>query len=218
MCNKQSREIYCKCCHWDQREKGSNLPPVETYALLDSGSEVTLCHEQLQRQLGASGPKLNFTLSGMTGSTSVESQLLDIVLMSMDEAMLVELSNVRTVKQMPISSDCIAKKGDLRKVPHLCDIELQELEVGKVMLVVGLKEKPNLFLPLEYTTVGEDEPVAVRYNLGSTVIGPVGRQRDSPHCSANFTHTIESYDVYDGIPDLQDGNACVNLTIKGGIK
>jgi len=35
--------------------KGSALaPPVETYALLDSGSEVTLRHEHLQQELGAS--------------------------------------------------------------------------------------------------------------------------------------------------------------------
>ena len=182
------------------RVKGCNLPPVETYALLDSGSEVTLCHEQLQRQLRASGPRLNVTLSEMTGSTSVDSQLLDIVLMSMDETVLVELSNLRTVKQMPISSDCIAKKEDLKQWPHLYDIALQEIEVRKVMLVVGLKEKPNLFLRLEYKAGREDEPVAVRYSLGWTVIGTVGGQRGSPHCSAN---------------DLQDENACANLTIKG---
>ena len=42
--------------------KGSDLPPVETYALLDSGSEVTLYHEHLQKKLGVSGPRLNFTL------------------------------------------------------------------------------------------------------------------------------------------------------------
>ena len=38
--------------------KGSNLIPVETFALLDSGSEVTLSHEKLKETLGASGPKL----------------------------------------------------------------------------------------------------------------------------------------------------------------
>ena len=75
--------------------------------MLDSGSEITLCHEHLQQKLGVVGPKLNFTLSGMTGSTRVES--LHIVT-SMDETVSVEFSNVRTVKQMPISSDCIAKK------------------------------------------------------------------------------------------------------------
>ena len=46
--------------------KGSDLPPVQTYALLDSRSEVTLCHEHLQKKLGLSGPRLNFTLSGMS--------------------------------------------------------------------------------------------------------------------------------------------------------
>ena len=79
--------------------KESKVPPVETYALLDSGSEVTLCLEHLQKKLAASGPGLNFTLSGMTGSTRVESQLLDIVVTSMDEPVSVELSNVRTVHE-----------------------------------------------------------------------------------------------------------------------
>ena len=136
-----------------------------------------------------SGPRLNFTLSGMTGSTRVESQLLDIVVTSMDETVSVELSNVRIVKQMPLSTDFIAKKEDLTKWPHLCDIELQELEVGEVMLVIGLKGKPNLSLPLECKPGAEDEPVAVRYSLGWTVIGPVGGQKDDPNFSANFTRT-----------------------------
>ena len=79
--------------------KGSDLPAVEIYALLDSGSEVTLlCHEHLQKKLGVSGPRLNFTLSGMTGSTRVDSQLLNTVVTSMDETVSVEFSNVRTVK------------------------------------------------------------------------------------------------------------------------
>ena len=144
----------------------------------------------------------------------MDSQLLNIVVTSMDETVSVELSNVRTAKQMPISSDCIAKKGDLNRWPHLCDIELQELEDGEVMLVIGLKEKPNLFLPLEYKAGGEDEPVAVRYSLGWTAIGPVGGQQDDPKCSANFTRTIESPITYDNVHDLQDEHVCAS-PIKG---
>ena len=34
--------------------------------------------------------------------------------------------------------------------------------VPLVMLVVGLKEKPNSFLPLEHKAEVEDKPVAVR--------------------------------------------------------
>ena len=54
--------------------------------------------------------KFNFTLSGMTGSTGVESAQINLVVMSMDESVSVELSNIRTVKHMPISANCIAKK------------------------------------------------------------------------------------------------------------
>ena len=138
----------------------------------------------------------------------MESLLLDIVVSSIAKTVSVELSNVITVKQMSISSDCIAKKGDLIRWPHLCIIEFQELEVGEVMLVIGLKEKPNLFLPLEYKAGREDEPIAVRYSLGWTVIGPVGGQKDDPNCLANFTRTIESSIVYDNVPVLRDEHVC----------
>ena len=89
---------------------------------MDSGSEVTLCHERLKESLGASGTRLDFTLSGMTMSTRVESQQIDLVAMSMDESVSVELSNMRTVEHMPISESCIARKEDVEKWPHLCDI------------------------------------------------------------------------------------------------
>ena len=49
------------------RAKANNQSMVEMYALLDTSSEVTLCHERLLKQLAVSGRKLNFTLSGMTG-------------------------------------------------------------------------------------------------------------------------------------------------------
>ena len=38
-------------------DKGGNSIQVETYALLDSGSEITLCHKSLKERLGVSGAK-----------------------------------------------------------------------------------------------------------------------------------------------------------------
>ena len=191
--------------------KDSSLMPVQTYALLDSGSEVTLCHEKLRERLGASGTKLQFTLSGMTGSSRVESQQIDLVVMSMDESVSVELSNVRTVNYMPISESCIAKKEDLENWPHLSDIELQQLDIGGVMLVIGLKEKPNLFLPLECRAGEEGEPVAVRYSLGWTVIGRVGGESYSGECSANFLRLVDSSNVCTNMLHLEDSVSYDNL-------
>ena len=71
--------------------------------------------------------------------------------------------------------------------PHLSNIDLHELKDSDVMLVIWLQERPDQFLPLEYRVGSEREPIAVRYGLGWTVIGPVGGEKDDPSCSANFT-------------------------------
>ena len=121
-----------------------------------------------------SGTELDFTLSGMTGSTRMNSQLIDITVTSIDNEASVDLSNVRTVTEIPISGSCIARREDVRSWPHLNDIDLHELEDDDVMLVIGLQEKPALFLPVEYRIGGEMEPIGIRYSLGWTVVGPVG--------------------------------------------
>ena len=176
------------------RAKGNNQSMVEMYALLDTSSEVTLCHERLLKQLAVSGRKLNYTLSGMTRSTKVKSELVDIVVSSMDDKISVELPNVRTVNQMPILESCIAKKGDVHKWPHLRDLPLQELETGEVMLVIGLQDKPALFLPLGYRAAGEKDPVAIRYSLGWTVVGPVGGKKSRLSESSYFTRVFNNAD------------------------
>ncbi len=157
-----------------------NTEDVLTYALLDNGSEITL---------NIGGNKLKYTLTGINGSTEVDSQLIDIVVESLDGSTAVELSNVKTVTQMPISKGCIPKKIDLERWSHLKDIEIPELVDVEVLLLIGLKEKPRLFLPLEFRQGGDDEPIAFRYSLGWTVKGPVGGTKETRDCLANFART-----------------------------
>ncbi len=162
----------------------------------------------LKESLGVSGTRLDFTLSGMTGSTKVESQHVDLIVMSMDESVTVELPNVRTVKHMPITENCIAKKEDLKHWPPLHD-ELQQLENGTVMLVAGLKDNPSLFLLLECRAGREEEPVAVRYSLGWTVIiiGPVGGE------SFNFLTVGDSSVVCTSRLESEDSVLCDGSTV-----
>ena len=82
-----------------------------------------------------------------------------------------ELKQVKTVKEIPISKSCVPKQVDLDKWPHLRDVCVPELEDKSIMLLIGLKEKPRLFLPLECKEGSDGEPIAVRYSLGWTVIG-----------------------------------------------
>jgi hypothetical protein len=172
------------------RVRGHNSThEVETYALLDNGSEVTLCHERLMETLGLDGDKLKFTLTGINGTTEVEGQSINIVVESLDGSTAVELSKVKTVKQMPVSKGCRPKKIDLERWPHLKNIEIPELVDGEVLLLIGLKERPRLFLPLEVREGGDEEPIAIRYSLGWTVMGPVGGAKETRDCLVNFART-----------------------------
>ena len=82
------------------------------HALLSNGSEETLCHERLVKELGLDGQRFEFTLTGMTGSEKVDSKLVDLVVKSIDDSVEVELCSVKTVVNMPISTSCIAKRKD----------------------------------------------------------------------------------------------------------
>ena len=107
----------------------------------------------------------------------MESQVVKLTVMSMDESIAVELPGVRTVAQMPISRCCIPRKGDLARWPHLQGIDIPAVRDTQVMLLIGLKEKPSLSLPLEFKAGEVDEPIAIRYSLGWTVMGPMGETR-----------------------------------------
>ena len=106
---------------------------------------------------------------------------------------------------MPITESCIAKK---EHHTHLRDIELRQLDVTSVMLIVGLKDAPSLFLPLECRAGGKGEPVAIRYSLGWTAIGPVGGQSCTAERSVNYLHMEDSSVVCAGGLDFEDYVLC----------
>ena len=105
--------------------------------------------------------RLSFTLTGITGSTQVESHVVNLTVMSMDESMLVELPSVKTVAQVPISRSYILGKVDLARWPRFQGIGITAVRDTDVLLVIGPKKKPSLFLPLEFKASGVEVPIAI---------------------------------------------------------
>jgi len=113
----------------------------------------------------------------------------------MDESIVVELPSVRTVAQMPISRSCIPRKGDLAHWPHLQRIDIPAVRETEVLLLIGLKKEPSLFLPLEFKAGGIDEPTAIRYSLGWVVMGPMGECKEDEHFSVNFLQSTQDMNL-----------------------
>jgi hypothetical protein len=95
---------------------------------------------------------------------------------------------------MPISYNCIPNQEDLNKWPHLRDLDFQEVEDKEVMLLIGLKERPGLFIPLECKAREETEPIAIRYSLGWVVMGPTGGEKDNKNHSVNFVRMVDDHE------------------------
>ena len=95
----------------------------------------------------------------------MESHVVNLTVVSMDESIVVELPGVRAIAQMPISRS-------LARSSHLQGIDIPAVRDTDVLQLISLKEKPSLFLPLEFKAGEVDEPIAIRYSLGWTVMGP----------------------------------------------
>ena len=153
---------------------------VETYALLDNGSDVTLCDRKLVEQLELEGKPRNFFLTTQEMKDSPKKGLeVQLSIESIHGDSSLEVPKAWTVDHLNISESSIPKHGDVNSWPHLSDIEFPELKSKEVKLLIGCNV-PEAFWVMDERRGGRGEPVAIRSLLGWTLIGPAEKvERES---------------------------------------
>ncbi|XP_072168946.1 uncharacterized protein [Diadema setosum] len=159
---------------------------VRTWALLDEGSDVSLCDEKLVRQLGIQGVERNFQLSTV-GNTGASKKGLEVKLTvkNIEDGEGIRLPKVWTVRNLNISSSCIPTPEDLKGWRHLEGLELPNITGKEVQLLIG-GDTPEAFWMLEQRRGNRKEPYAVKTILGWTVLGPTKSSTDQTSYQANF--------------------------------
>ena len=178
-CNSINRGGGVRLCVVPVKVKGKDGNKViETYAFLDSGSDVTLCDEELVRELEIDGIERNFSLTTQERqSSSRKSFEVQLVVEALDGADTLDLQRVWTVNQLNVSQRSIATAEDLEKWPHLSDVELHSIENKEVRVLIG-SDVPEAFWVLEERRGKRREPYAVRSPLGWAVMGPTQTVED----------------------------------------
>ena len=147
---------------------------VETYALVDSGANVTLIRQDIFDELGIKGEKCVLGMVTVDSfSRQVVRQKANINASSVDGQGHVEL-NVYTTYLLTISLNSCGR--DLRQWDHLKDIQLPEIKSDDVGLLIGT-DTPEMFWSLAERRGGRKEPVARKTLLGWIVLGPVDRSQ-----------------------------------------
>ena len=164
---------------------------VNTLAMLDDGSQATLCSESLIQRLDAKTRPAALTLITLSSETEIQnSRMLDLNVRGISTTENVPLKVVRSVKHLPINTDAAAHLSDttlqhlqehIRKIQDDCRAASIHSTHPVELLIGGCDAKP--FWVDKELCSGPNEAFAQLKKLGWTVQGPsaVSQTVSSPH-------------------------------------
>ncbi len=148
---------------------------VETYALLDSCSDVTLCSESLAQKLKVTGEKRPLTLTTLNAELERKATVVAMDISPLSEETSVHLDEVWAIDDLRISADRIATQEDANSWPHLCGLLLPKSSATKVELLIG-GDVPEAFWTGDVRRGGKQQPYAMETIFGWSIIGPAKRR------------------------------------------
>ena len=164
---------------------------VQTYAFLDPGSSGTFCTENLARKLNVRGKRTSILLRTMGQKKIVNAHVLsglEVSDLNMND--FIELPDVLTQKNMPVSSLNIPRQEDVDQWSYLKAVQLHDIEEG-VDLLIGT-DAPKVMEPWELINSQDEGPYAVRTRVGWVINGPLrgGSNKNKSDCSAVTSNRI----------------------------
>ena len=129
MCATRGKSIYFPVVAVRVEHAGIH---VTVRAVLDQCSDVTLCTGHLLNRLDIKGTVKPFTVNTVTGrKTDDTSVQADLEVTSLADNKRIRLSNVRSVKHLPVNVSSVASKKRLTQFAHLNYIYLHQPEDRK---------------------------------------------------------------------------------------
>ena len=141
---------------------GQNGKFVETVALLDSGSDVSIIHESLAKKLGLRGRRKTLMVRTISGQTSHSSRVLSVNIRPRHEpqSKVLHIKQVWTVPNDAFQGPSQAVKAEWKHVKDLC---LPDIAADEVQLLIGLNV-PEAHVQLDTRSGESNQPIAIEVN------------------------------------------------------
>ncbi|XP_035980606.1 uncharacterized protein LOC118556656 isoform X5 [Fundulus heteroclitus] len=154
--------------------KGSKI--IQTYAFLDPGSSATFCTTNLMNKLNLSGRKTNILLRTMSQEKATSANIITgLEVSAIDSREFINLPEVYTQSNMPVSTNSIPSEVELRAFTYLKEVKIPRIKAN-VELLIG-SNAPKALEPWEVINSEDNGPYAVRTVLGWVINGPMQRPR-----------------------------------------
>ena len=119
-----------------------------TYALLDNGSNVTLCHERLLQILDLQGQAETMSLTALDREHNcMPTRVISLEVTGPDGEGRLRLGQVYTRGSLPIDSRNMVTASETARWSHLKGLPLHHAPADEVMLLIG-QDYPDALIPL----------------------------------------------------------------------
>ena len=164
---------------------------VETYAMLDNCSDITLCSERLVNELGVTGTPTEFSLTTVNRESQPQWGLqVSVMVESLNGESQVQLDEEHTVPEIPVSENNIPTQLEMEEWSHLRGIPLDEIESKRIEILIGA-DNPEKFWTLEERTGKKKEPYAIKSILGWSLVGPAATWNSVKEYHVNFIRSAD---------------------------
>ncbi|XP_036347651.1 uncharacterized protein LOC118757028 [Rhagoletis pomonella] len=166
---------------------------VETYALLDEGSSITMVDKAILHELGLHGKEHRLNLQWFGGRAAKEpAVVVDMCVTGADLQKRHKLRNVYGVSNLQLPSQSLSKTELRCQDTQIRKLPVQPYKQVTPRLLIGL-DHCLLGLPSSTVQMGKSGPFAANTELGWVVFGPTTSTHASlPSCLLVNSHSDQS--------------------------
>ena len=144
---------------------------IDTFAMLDTGSQCTLVTKSLCKQLNLQGRKTKINFGTIRDNTIMQTELVDLTIAAVDGTYSTKVKNVYSLddsnfnvpgQEVPITED---KSWD-----YIRDLNIQDIDSSQVQILIGA-DVPDVLISHDYRTAKTGYPYAAKTQLGWTLLG-----------------------------------------------
>nr|XP_044252270.1 uncharacterized protein LOC123003532 [Drosophila takahashii] len=152
---------------------------LDTYALFDEGSSVTLIDEELTRSLNLKGESRQLNIQWFGGKSAKENtKMVSLQISGVGRPKRHALKNVYAVSNLNLPMQSL-RREDVKAAKAPARLPMKPYRNAVPRILIGL-DHAHLGIPMQNRSFGAGGPYAAATKLGWVVFGPVRSQMSSP--------------------------------------
>jgi len=143
-----------------------------SYALLDSGANISAISKNLVEKLNLKTDKINIKLGTFDSNEQVKKEVTSFKVSNLSKTIEFDVDNALIGNVMTTENEFPLRNEDIKGLEYMEDVLLDELEDDLVEVILSAKFA-KFYFGKEIRSRDDDEPIAVLTDFGWCVIGPV---------------------------------------------